>query len=189
MRMVNFNVKRILNDNESLANILFTEAYDWVKLSRERLKRVDYPLQGFTGPTVNIEGSIDLPLTAGAGDQQTTMMVTFLVVDVPFIYNAILGRVGLNALKAMLSTPHLRMKFSTSQGVGECKGDQQVSRNCYTTALQGKGKVGEVLPIEDVRDENTQSQAAEDLSLIDITEGNDSRQIKIGSHLQGTQRG
>jgi hypothetical protein len=50
-------------------------------------------------------------------------MAKFLLVDHPSAYNAILGRMALNELKAITSTPHLKMKFPTEEGVGEVKGD------------------------------------------------------------------
>jgi hypothetical protein len=54
-------------------------------------------------------------------------MVKFLLVDQPSAYNAIIGRASLNELKAVTSTPHLKMKFLTEEGVGEVKGDQWVT--------------------------------------------------------------
>ncbi|GAV85059.1 hypothetical protein CFOL_v3_28498, partial [Cephalotus follicularis] len=54
--------------------------------------------------------------------------MTFLVVDTPSPYNAIIGRPGLNLMEAIVSTRHLLMKFPTRFGVGEVRGDQQVAR-------------------------------------------------------------
>jgi hypothetical protein len=45
-------------------------------------------------------------------------MVKFLLIDRPSAYNAILGRTALNNLKAITSTPHLKIKFPTERGVG-----------------------------------------------------------------------
>jgi hypothetical protein len=63
-------------------------------------------------------------------------MVKFLLVDQPSAYNAIIGRASLNELKAVTSTPHLKMKFLTEEGVGEVKGDQWVTWQCYNTTLK-----------------------------------------------------
>ena len=54
----------------------------------------------------------------GDGLEKTTHMVDFLVVDKPSAYNIILGRPTLNAVKAMVSTYHLAMKFPTPFGEG-----------------------------------------------------------------------
>jgi hypothetical protein len=58
-------------------------------------------------------GSIELPLTARAILKQVTIMVKFLLIDRPSIYNAIIKRMVLNQLRAITSTPHLKMKFPT----------------------------------------------------------------------------
>ncbi|GAV73507.1 hypothetical protein CFOL_v3_16992 [Cephalotus follicularis] len=94
-------------------------------------------------------GSIDLSVVAGTAPRQTQVEMTFLVVDTPSPYNAIIGRPGLNLLEAIVCMRHLLMKFPTRFGVGEVKGDQQVARECYKTAIMDKGK-DKVLPIANV---------------------------------------
>ena len=51
-------------------------------------------------------------------------------------YNAILGRPTLNAWKAVTSTCHLMIKFLTDYGVGEFRGDQIATRECYIAMLE-----------------------------------------------------
>ena len=51
-------------------------------------------------------------------------------------YNAILGRPILNAWKAVTSTYHLMIKFPTDYGVGELRGDQIATRECYIAMLE-----------------------------------------------------
>ncbi|XP_042484167.1 uncharacterized protein LOC122064521, partial [Macadamia integrifolia] len=110
-------VKRILMDNGSSTDILFLEAFQKMGLGEEKLKRVEHPLQGFSRAPVKVEGSIELPVRDGTEDRQVTVMINFLVVDITSAYNAILERFGLNLLKAIVSTPHLKMKFSTKNGL------------------------------------------------------------------------
>ncbi|GKV04597.1 hypothetical protein SLEP1_g16740 [Rubroshorea leprosula] len=57
--------------------------------------------------------------------------INFLVVKMESAFNAILGRVTLCELKAVISQPHLCMKFPTPQGVGVLKGNQKMARACY----------------------------------------------------------
>ena len=48
------------------------------------------------------------------------MDVDFLIVDAPNnAYNAMLGIASLNKARAIVSTPHLLMKFPTSSGIGQ----------------------------------------------------------------------
>ncbi|GKV18409.1 hypothetical protein SLEP1_g28797 [Rubroshorea leprosula] len=57
--------------------------------------------------------------------------VSFLVVKMESAFNAILGRATLYELKAVISQPHLCMKFPTPQGVGVLKGNQKMAKTYY----------------------------------------------------------
>ena len=48
----NYKIRRILIDTESSANILYTTAYDQMKLGREALRKEGTRLTGFTGHEV-----------------------------------------------------------------------------------------------------------------------------------------
>ena len=68
--------------------------------------------------------------------QQITEDVTFLIVDYPFAYNAILGHPTLNSWKVVTSTYHLMIKFPIEYGVEEVRGDQVAEHECYIAMLQ-----------------------------------------------------
>ncbi|XP_022862719.1 uncharacterized protein LOC111382920 [Olea europaea var. sylvestris] len=65
--LANFEVKRILVDNGSAANILSQEAFAKMEISSHQLKAVKTPLQGFGGRVITPEGVVELPLTLGSG--------------------------------------------------------------------------------------------------------------------------
>ncbi|KAL0448441.1 UNVERIFIED_CONTAM: hypothetical protein Slati_1400500 [Sesamum latifolium] len=100
------------------------------------LKKVNTSLYGFAGEVVYPRCMISLPLTLGTGAARRTCMLKFLVVDVPSAYNAILGRPTLNAFQAVISTYHMKIKFSTPGGVGEVQRDPFQSRKCYIEAVR-----------------------------------------------------
>ncbi|GAV69628.1 hypothetical protein CFOL_v3_13129 [Cephalotus follicularis] len=104
--------------------------------------------------------------------------MTFLVVDTPSPYNAIVGRPGLNLLEAIVSTRHLLMKFPTRFGVGEVIGDQQAARQCYKTVISDKGK-DKALPIANVElrgdMEPERPQPVEDVLQVPMEEGNNEK--------------
>ncbi|GAV63016.1 hypothetical protein CFOL_v3_35654, partial [Cephalotus follicularis] len=95
-----FTTKRILIDSGSLADILYKHAFDQLRILVDQLKPVKTPLVGFTGEMVNPLGSIDLSVVAGTAPRQTQVQITFLVVDKPSPYNAIIGRPELNMMEA-----------------------------------------------------------------------------------------
>ncbi|KAL2480663.1 Uncharacterized protein Adt_33629 [Abeliophyllum distichum] len=68
-------------------------------------------------------------------------MTSFLLVKAPMAYNAIYGYPLLNAARAVVSTYHQVMKFSTSRGVGCVRGDQQASRRCYVDSISIKNTI------------------------------------------------
>ena len=49
--------------------------------------------------------------------QQKKIKIRYLVVDACTSYNALLGRFSLNKLGAIMSTPHLAMKFLLNVGI------------------------------------------------------------------------
>ncbi|XP_022866144.1 uncharacterized protein LOC111385950 [Olea europaea var. sylvestris] len=70
--IANFEVKRILVDNGSAANVLSHEAFVQMGISSEQLKLVKTPLQGFGGGVITPEGIVGLPLTLGTEGKQVT---------------------------------------------------------------------------------------------------------------------
>ncbi|GAV60505.1 hypothetical protein CFOL_v3_04035 [Cephalotus follicularis] len=94
------------------------------------------PLVGFAGKTVHPLESIDLSVITGLSPCQTQVQKTFLVIDTPSPYNAIIGRPRQNPMEAIVSTRHLLVKFPTRFGVGNIRGDQEAARQCYQTATK-----------------------------------------------------
>ncbi|KAK3019473.1 hypothetical protein RJ639_005157 [Escallonia herrerae] len=105
----NFDVKRVLVDNGSSAEVLCYDAFKKMNIPTDRLRKMDTPLYGFSNHPVAVEGVIALPVAIGAPPVQANLMLGFVVVKVPSAFNAILGRPTLNQLQAVVSTYHLTM--------------------------------------------------------------------------------
>ncbi|RZR72597.1 hypothetical protein BHM03_00014884 [Ensete ventricosum] len=91
-------------------------------------------LTWFTRDATTPSGVVTLPMTFGEEQRTKTLMVSFMVVELPSAYTVIIGRPSLNKLRAIISTYHYNMKFSTSAGIGEVRSDLRESRQCYLAA-------------------------------------------------------
>ena len=109
-------------------------------------------------------GTVTLPMVVVAYLQQVTKNVNFLVVDCSSSYNTIIGRPTLNSWKAITSTYHLSVKFSTEYGVGQVQGDQLVVRECYLAMLAMDDQV-QMMNIEERRVMAEPTKALENISL------------------------
>ncbi|GAV91606.1 hypothetical protein CFOL_v3_34998, partial [Cephalotus follicularis] len=86
-----FIMKRILIDSGSSVDILYKYTFDQLRIPTDQLKPVKTPLVGFAGETIRPLGSINLFVVAGTAPRHTQVEMTFLVVDTPSPYNAIVG--------------------------------------------------------------------------------------------------
>ena len=133
-----FNIKRILVDNGSSADIIYLPAFQQLKLDPKRLRPFESPFVSFSGDRVYPRGIVTLIVIVGTQSRQLTRQLDFLVVDCPSSYNVIIGRPTLNIWKAATSSYCLKVKFPTDNGVGEVRGDQILARECYQAVLTTK---------------------------------------------------
>ena len=98
-------------------------------------------LVGFGGSRVFPLGIDTLSVVVGYYPPQIIKEVTFLVVDCSYAYNAILGRPMLNSWKTVTLTYHLMIKFPTDYGVGELRGSQIATHECYVAIMEMEDQV------------------------------------------------
>ena len=73
----------------------------------------------------------------GEKSYSLTHIVDFMVVDKRSTYNVIIGKPTLNAIRTVVSTYHLAMKFPVNSGVEVVRGDHS-ARECYTLATKAE---------------------------------------------------
>ena len=91
-RIDNVEVRRIMVDTGSSVNVMYRGCFDQMGLGSNQLIAFLEPLYGFTGDAVIPIGCIRLPLTVGDSDRHSTTMADFLVINSPFAYNVVMGR-------------------------------------------------------------------------------------------------
>ena len=133
-------------DGGSSTDILFTRPFSQLKLPDNTLKPVKNPLRGFAGNEVIPLGRITLKVTFGTAPCQLLVGVNFLVVDSPPVYNTIIRRETLHALRAVASTYHMLLKFPIVNGIGIVDGAQMVSRETYELATITGSRQSEFCP-------------------------------------------
>ncbi|VFR01459.1 unnamed protein product [Cuscuta campestris] len=182
------DVARVLVDTGSSVNVLYLEAFKKLKLDRSMLRPLQTPLSGFTGASIEAEGQITLPVTLGSGNKTVTKQMRFVVVDIKCVHNAILGRPGINQVKAIISMAHLCMKFYTPNGIGEERGDQKNARSCYLEAVKKMTRQFEQIELVsqqvDKGEEKARIEPDANTEEIQIDASNPERKVKIGADLQ-----
>ena len=95
------------------------------------------PLLSFAGERVETRGYVDLMTTVSQGKLSKSFTIRYLLVDTNTPYFVLIDRKALNELGAIVSTPHLSMKFPTLTGkIVTINADQKQARQCYAESLK-----------------------------------------------------
>ncbi|XP_058099823.1 uncharacterized protein LOC131244195 [Magnolia sinica] len=177
MIIANHKVYRILVDTRSSADILYSKAFNKMGIDRSCLRPVRTSLHGFAGDKVISERAISLPVTTGEGQNQVTLLVDFLVLNTSLAYNVTLGRPSLNAMRVVVSTYHLMMKFPAIGMIDYLRGDRREARCCYVVevrkGLTKQALAGDMLdPREDPLERNSSMDDLLTITLDDTDPSN-----------------
>ena len=88
LRIGDYNVKRVMVDGGSVAEIMYPDLYKGLKLKPKNLLPYSSPLMSFDGKLVTPKGMMRLPIQTGP----EIMEVNFIVVDTYTPYTTIVGR-------------------------------------------------------------------------------------------------
>ena len=131
LRIRDYDVKRVMVDSGSAAEIMYPDLYKGLGLKSEDLMPYSSPLMSFDGKLVTLKGMIKLPIQTGS----EIVEVNFIVVDTYSPYTAIVGRPWLHTLRAVASSLHQKVKFLSGDQVLEIRGCQSTARQCVVVAV------------------------------------------------------
>lgn len=95
-------------------------------------------LFGFAGEKIGTRGCIWLYTRFGHEEaKHKDLKIQYVVVHDHTSYNILLNRPSLNTLGAIMSTPHLAMKFSSeTRSIIIVHADQKMARKCYMASMK-----------------------------------------------------
>ncbi|XP_023904364.2 uncharacterized protein LOC112016089 [Quercus suber] len=134
LRIRGYDVKRVMVDQGSTAEIMYPDLYKGLNLKPDNLTPYSSPLVSFEGRVVILKGQIRLLVQTG----MEVVEVDFIVVDAYSPYTAIVARPWLHTLGAVSSTLHQKVKYPSEGQVSEIRGDQFVARQCLVAAIRHK---------------------------------------------------
>nr|XP_025702895.1 uncharacterized protein LOC112803626 [Arachis hypogaea] len=153
------------------------------------LKAYPNSLFGLGDAPIQPLGYIPLHTTFVKGTRSRTLSIDYIVVNVSSAYNALIGQTTLNQLTAVVSTPHLCMKFPTPEGIVTIKGDQKLARCCYNESMnlksEPRGKETSAIELGGIRVcEELRPQPEGETEEVQIGDTQE-KTINIGMNLKG----
>ena len=132
LRIGGYDVKRVMVDQGSAAEIMYPDLYKELGLKHDDLATYSSPLVSFEGKMVVPKGQIRLPVQA----EEDVVKVDFIVVDTFSLYTAIMGRPWLHSLGAVSSTLHQKVKYPSGGQALEIVESQSMARQCLVAVIQ-----------------------------------------------------
>ena len=134
LRIGGYDVKRVMVDQGSTAEIMYPDLYKGLNLNAEDLTPYSSPLVSFEGNIIIPKGQVRLPLQTSL----EVVEVDFIIVDAYSPYIAIIARPWLHTLGAVSSTLHQKVKYPSGGQIKEILGDQALARQCMVATIQYK---------------------------------------------------
>ena len=131
LRTLGYDVKRVIVDQGSSAEIMYPDLFKGLNLKPEDLTIYDSPLVSFNGKVIIPKGQIRLLVQASS----EVVEVDFITVDAYSPYTTIVARPWLYALGAVSSTLHQKVKYLSGDRIEELVRSQSMARQCLMSAI------------------------------------------------------
>nr|XP_023900487.1 uncharacterized protein LOC112012326 [Quercus suber] len=131
LRIGDYNVKRVMVDDGSRAEVMYLDLYKGLRLKLKYLMPYSSPLMSFDGKLVIPKDMIRLPIQTGP----EIVEVNFIVVDTYSPYTTIVGRPWLHTLGAVAFSLHQKVKFPSEDQVLEIYVCQSTARQYMVAAI------------------------------------------------------
>ena len=146
LRIGGYDVKRVMVDQGSAAEIMYPNLFKGLNLKTEDLTPYNSPLVSFEGKIIISKGQVRLPVQTGS----ETVEVDFIVVDAYSPYTTIVARPWLHTLGAVSSILHQKIKYPSGGKIEEILGDQTMARQCTIAANRHKPEAESVTHREEL---------------------------------------
>ena len=119
LRIGGYDVKRVMVDQGSAAEIMYPDLYKGLNLKAQDLTPYSSLLVSFEGKIIIPKGQVRLPVQIGS----EVVKVDFIVVDAYSPYIAIVAKPWLHTLGIVSSTMHQKVKYLSEGQIKEILGD------------------------------------------------------------------
>ena len=144
LRIGDYDVKRVMVDGGSAAEIMYPDLYKGLNLKLEDLMPYSSPLMSFDEKLVIPKGMIRLPIQINP----EIVELNFILMDIYFPYTAIVGRSWLHTLGAIVSSLHQKVKFPLGDQVLKIRGCQSTARQCIVATISHRLNVESSASVE-----------------------------------------
>jgi len=137
-------INRVLIYSGRSTEIIFAKAFDQMKLSISQLQPSDSPLIGFGGKKIYVLGKTSLPVSFKDQENARIEYVTFDVVDLYYLYNAIFGKGFSNKFNIAIHMGYLCMKIPALHDIITVHGSQKEARNIKRAIYKSQRNINSI---------------------------------------------